>query len=462
MKSLRLWQRECSARALSCYQDGQKHFLCLATPGAGKSVMAAEVANQLFDQDLIDFVLCFSPSREVALGLQRTFQRRLENRFDGYLGSLGDSLTYQAMINLDDNFWALLQHSRVLVVFDEIHHCAGNELAHSNTWGEAILSNIQNQATYTLALTGTPWRTDALPVTLGNYLVPDTGVLCDYTYSLQQAITDKVCRFPKVVLIDNDKIELKNESETETFTSLQSYLSKGKGSYLSFIQDDNCICYLLELATSKLKELRVNKPNAGGLIVSSSVSHALGIHRLLKEKLHIDAKLVTYRHENSSAIIDSFRHSSDEWIISVGMISEGTDIPRLQVCCHLSSVKTEMYFRQVLGRIMRIEASDTEEAWMYTFAETNLSKFAHRMDVEVPDYKIATTHTADISVSNRSSISTSRDTDELGYLHIEWPDNPHREPSMGGSRHVSSNTTLESSYFDVVGQFREKIITAFS
>ncbi len=172
--------------------------------------MAAEVANQLFDQELIDFVLCFSPSREVALGLQRAFQRLLENRFDGYLGSFGDSLTYQAMINLDENFWALLRHSRVLVVFDEIHQCAGNKLAHSNTWDEVILSNIQNQATFTLALTGTPWRTDSLPVPLGRYLVPDTGVVCDYIYSLQQAITDKVCRLPKVVLVDNDKIELKN------------------------------------------------------------------------------------------------------------------------------------------------------------------------------------------------------------------------------------------------------------
>ncbi|HAS3611743.1 hypothetical protein [Vibrio cholerae] len=127
------------------------------------------------------------------------------------------------------------------------------------------------------------------------------------------------------------------------FISLQSYLSVGKGSYLSFIQDESCVCYLLELAIAKLEVFRDSKPNAGGLIVASSVNHALCIQRrLLKEKLKRDAKLVTYRHENSSDIIDNFRHSSDECIISVGMICEGTDIPWLQVCCHLSSVKTEM------------------------------------------------------------------------------------------------------------------------
>ena len=42
------------------------------------------------------------------------------------------------------------------------------------------------------------------------------------------------------------------------------------------------------------------------------------------------------------------------WIISVGMISEGTDIPRLQICCHLSLIRTELHYRQVLGRVLRM------------------------------------------------------------------------------------------------------------
>ncbi|PMN90661.1 DEAD/DEAH box helicase [Enterovibrio norvegicus] len=462
MTTLRAWQEDCAYLALNQYLDGEKHFLCLATPGAGKSIMAAEVASRLLDENLIDFVLCFSPSREVASGLKKTFQFSLKNRFDGYFGSLGDSLTYQAMINLDENFWLLLKHSRVLVVFDEIHHCAGMALSDANRWGEAILENIQAQATYTLALTGTPWRTDSLPISLGHYLDADNGIICDYSYGLRQAITDRVCRFPKVVLIDNDKIELTSESQTETFNSLQSYLSKGKGTYLSFIHDENCICYLLKLAMAKLEELRKSKPNAGGLIVASSVSHALNIQRLLKEKFNKDTRLVTYRHNNSSEIIDSFRRSSDEWIISIGMISEGTDIPRLQVCCHLSSVKTEMYFRQVLGRIMRIENSGTEEAWMYTFAEPNLSMFAHRMDIEVPDYKITTTHTVDLSLSTKQEEHLTLARTDTEYLQVDWSTDTYSDTPIKDSKLVFSNPTVETSYFDVVGQFREKIISTFS
>lgn len=62
------------------------------------------------------------------------------------------------------------------------------------------------------------------------------------------------------------------------------------------------------------------------------------------------------------------------------MVSEGTDIPRLQVCCHLSRVKTELYFRQVLGCILRISHAPNQEAWLFTLAEEKLSIFAHRID----------------------------------------------------------------------------------
>lgn len=70
------------------------------------------------------------------------------------------------------------------------------------------------------------------------------------------------------------------------------------------------------------------------------------------------------------------------------MVSEGTDIPRLQVCCHLSSVKTELFFRQVLGRILRVDQGNNQEAWLYTFAEPKLAQYAHRIDQEVPEQNL--------------------------------------------------------------------------
>jgi superfamily II DNA or RNA helicase len=94
--------------------------------------------------------------------------------------------------------------------------------------------------------------------------------------------------------------------------------------------------------------------------------------------------VVTYRESDPTSIIKKFRHGKTKWIISVGMISEGTNIPRLQVCCHLTNIKTEMHFRQILGRILRMTNSQNKEAVMYMPAEPKLLEYAYRVKQDVP------------------------------------------------------------------------------
>lgn len=80
------------------------------------------------------------------------------------------------------------------------------------------------------------------------------------------------------------------------------------------------------------------------------------------------------------SVLILYRQNSTQWIVSIGMISEGTDIPRLQVCCHMSSVKKELYFRQVVGRILRVNKAPRQEAWLFTFAEQSLVEFSERIE----------------------------------------------------------------------------------
>jgi len=98
---------------------------------------------------------------------------------------------------------------------------------------------------------------------------------------------------------------------------------------------------------------------------------------------------VTYHDKGALSKIAHFRKGTTEWIVSVGMISEGTDIPRLQVCCHLSAIKTELYFRQVLGRILRVNQRKNQEAWLFTIATEELTLYSERLVKDLPeDYKI--------------------------------------------------------------------------
>jgi superfamily II DNA or RNA helicase len=381
---LRQWQAECINLALTQYQNGTSHFLALATPGAGKTLMASALADQLLKNNMVDLIICFSPSSIVSQDFSASLQLKTQERFDGLIGARGRSLTYQNLQHLDVNFWQLFERYRVFVIFDEIHHCAGSNIDNANAWGEQIILNIQDKAKFTLALTGTPWRSDAAPIVLSNYMHPSNKISCDYVYGLSKAITDDVCRVPQIIAIDNNNISVVDDVETKKYSSFKSLLMESVVPYQEIIENEAVIKYVISSAHKKLSSIRTKNTDAAGLIVASSVEHARQISTLMKTCFNEDSVVVTYRESEPTSIIQQFRHAQTKWIISVGMISEGTNIPRLQICCHLTNIKTEMHFRQILGRILRMTGSKNQEAIMFMPAEPKLLEYAYRVKQDVP------------------------------------------------------------------------------
>lgn len=378
---LRHWQQRCIDTALEHYST-TPHFFCQATPGAGKTRMAAVLARCLFDQDKIDLVLCFAPSCQVVEGFRSTFAAVLGRRLDGQIGAVGAAFTYQAMEYRDERFWQLLDDYRVLVVFDEIHHCAGNNPVLSNAWGQQILQRIQDRATFTLALSGTPWRSDDRAIALARYSSPEGRLICDYQYGLKEAVVDGVCRAPRIVLLDNQKVKLTEEPGAESavrlFPSIAKLLGESPVTYENLLRHDEVVDQLLALGCRKLDQLRSIKSDAAGLVVATDIEHAQQIAEALEARGE-RCRVVTNRTPDAQQMINDFRTSNCRWIVAVGMISEGTDVPRLQVCCYLSRVRTELHYRQVLGRVLRrIEVSD-DQAWLFMLAEPTLQGFAERV-----------------------------------------------------------------------------------
>ncbi|ECO6669341.1 diguanylate cyclase, partial [Salmonella enterica] len=230
------------------------------------------------------------------------------------------------------------------------------------------------------------------------------------------------------------------------------------------ITNDMAIKHVLHLAISRLKSIREDNPDAGGLIVASSVQHALLILHILKDIFHQSAVLVSYKDSHAAKTIEHFGTNSIQWIVSVGMVSEGTDIPRLQVCCHLSRVKTELYFRQVLGRILRINKSANQEAWLYTFAEPQLTEFANRLKEDVPECEVIFDVLKKNNIKNVQGFSFnnpiltpfhSKDSQQLIFSYSESKNDTVRE---------ISRTLSEQSYTEVLqflGRFREKMVNVF-
>jgi superfamily II DNA or RNA helicase len=467
---LRQWQSECIELALKQYLDGYSHFLTLATPGAGKTLMASELANQLLTKDLVDLVICFSPSSIVSQDFSESLQLITQERFDGLIGARGRSLTYQNLQYLDVNFWQLFVRYRVFVIFDEIHHCAGSNIDNANAWGEQIILNIQNKAKFTLALTGTPWRSDAAPIVLSNYMHPSNKISCDYVYGLSEAITDDVCRVPQIIAIDNNNISVIDDVETKIFSSFKYLLMESVVPYQEIIESEAVIKYVISSAQKKLNSIRKKNADAAGLIVASSVEHARQISTLMKTCLNEDTVVVTYREIEPTSIIQQFRHAQTKWIISVGMISEGTNIPRLQICCHLTNIKTEMHFRQILGRILRMTGSKNKEAIMYMPAEPKLLEYAYRVKQDVPFEadvvkfeKMKAVDQEDIESKNLSAVTFDKKRTISPKIEVDLNgfDGVVEQPAFYGANEVVEEHFLTSAYERVInisGRFQQEAI----
>lgn len=424
--------------------------------------MASTLGKLLLDENLVDIIICFAPSVIVAEDFRTELEGQIGERFDGLLGSRGRTLTYQGMLSLTDRFWDIFQRLRVFVIFDEIHHCAGFSQETANAWGEKIIDRVQGKAAYTLALTGTPWRSDSVPIVLSRYCANSGVINCDYQYGLARAIKEGVCRTPRLTVVDNDQIVVHRGKDQEHFTTIRDLLAASECGYHQLLETETLVTYLLKQASQTLATLRKSYPDAGGLIVAASVAHANFIAEILYRELGEIAAVATYKEDDPLTIIRRYKEGGEKWIISVGMVSEGTNVPRLRVCCHLTRVKTELYFRQILGRILRANGKGGEEGFLYMPAEPNLMEFAQRLAEDIPgaafvkfEMMSSTNKEHRLTPGQRTSKSSpSGLTVRLGLMNSQ-----RRTVSLDNTSPASSS--LQQSYessLSMFGRFRRELL----
>lgn len=452
----RNWQLECIESAIQKFQVPHSHFMCLATPGAGKTYMASVLSKYLLDKGMIDYVVVFSPSTTVAFDFKETLQNTTNRRFEGKLGHTGLSVTYQSMLYQQPWFWQLFEHSRVFVIFDEIHHCAGSSIQNANAWGEKIITSIQGRAKYTLVLSGTPWRSNNTPISLAAYCNASGQLFVDYKYGLNRAIKEEVCRRPHVTAVDNSKIAVRNEKGISHFTSFKQLISDSECQYSDVIYHHEIINSLLKRAISRLDKLRCVTANAAGLIVAATIEHARTIRDLLTE-LGEASIVVTSKDADAQKRILDFKYSQDKWIVAVGMISEGTNIPRLSVCCYLSLVTTELYFRQVLGRILRRQNSADKIGYLIMPAHPTLVKYAKRMFDDIPEEQNLLINIVEENANSRSVLLSSEISIEekrnCFLMIIKNDDVTSQDVKQPGALEHWYDTNIEA-----LGQYKTQII----
>jgi len=251
-------------------------------------------------------------------------------------------------------------------------------------------------------------QTCALPIFPFVRYDGDGFALGDFRYDYPDALVDEVVRYlvfdhAKGSLeheITGQKLELNGETSDKEASQRLRLLLDPEGEYLrKQVQD----------AHSKLLDCRRMVPDAAAMAVCIDQWHAVKVAKIIESVTGVKPSIIVSDVDVENDSVESFRKAKSEWLVSVRKVSEGTDIKRLQVLCYLTNVTSELFFRQVIGRVSRVRDLEDYEGYIYLPADPRLIAAARNIEnAQV----IATREAAE----KEKREQTERGTEELSFM----------------------------------------------
>jgi superfamily II DNA or RNA helicase len=382
-RPLRAWQ-ETALAALAAH-DGEA-FLASATPAAGKTTLGLRVAYELLSAGRVSRVAILAPTahicRQWAADAARYGIDLEPNRANAEGPEPPDrhgvAVTYQAVAAGPKVHRSACARRATLLIADEPHHM-GEDAAWGTTAQDAFA-----QARLRLLLSGTPFRSDNTPIPWVSYDA-DGISSADYTYTYTDALLDGVCRPITFVPYDGD-MEWTSDGRRRRADFSVALPRSEDARRLRTALDANgdWMRRVLRDADARLAEIRASDhADAGGLVVAIDKQHAVDVAAQLESVSGEPPLLVTSDEPDASARIARFAAGTQRWIVSVLMVSEGVDIPRLRVGVYATTARTELFFRQVVGRfIRRSPAPRRQMSWLFLPSDLTLKVLANRIEDE--------------------------------------------------------------------------------
>jgi superfamily II DNA or RNA helicase len=382
-RPLRAWQETALEKLLAAPAGD---FLASATPAAGKTTFGLRVAHELLSRGIVSRVCVVAPTthicRQWAADAARYGIDLEPNRPNADGGEPADrhgvAVTYQTVAAGPTTHRAACRGRATLVIADEPHHMG--EMA---AWGQSAELAF-NGARSRLLLSGTPFRSDNTAIPWVQYDDDSTSV-ASYAYSYTDALVDGVCR-PITFLAYGGEMEWVSDGNTRRFDFDVALPRQEAARRLrtALDPDGDWIGEVLRDADARLSECRAGgHPDAGGLVIAADKEHARLIARRLATVAGEQPAVVTSDDPGASAAIERFSKGSDRWLVSVLMVSEGVDIPRLRVGVYATAARTELFFRQVVGRfVRRTPAPRRQMSFLLLPADPDLKRLAAHIEEE--------------------------------------------------------------------------------
>ena len=145
---------------------------------------------------------------------------------------------------------------------------------------------------------------------------------------------------------------------------------------------------MLRDADALLLKARAVIPDAAGLVLCDDRAHARATAALLRTISGEKPVVVVSDEPQAHARIDRFARGdakAPRWLVAVNMVSEGVDVPRLVLAAYATVKRTDLFFRQAVGRVVRRRADDPADlvATVFLPADPTLTACAERVEVEL-------------------------------------------------------------------------------
>lgn len=380
--TLRPWQRTAFDQFRA---NAGPDFLAVATPGAGKTTFALACARATLADERRRLIVVAPTSHLKVQWSLAAHRMGLQLDPDWAPGQglardvHGMVTTYQQVATGDASAKLRGLAADGMVILDEVHH-AGDERA----WGDGIRQAFE-LAAKRLSLSGTPFRSDSAKIPFVRYDATAEGDLAhsDYTYGYGDALRDggvvRPVYFPRV----DGQMEWSTPSGDVLRATFNDELARDQVSArlrTALSLDGDWIATVLGQANDRLRQIRQDQRDAGGLVIAIDQEHAQAIARLLRNRFNTTADVVVSDDPMASKKIAEFATNDRPWLVAVRMVSEGVDIPRLRVGVYATTTSTELFFRQAVGRFVRWQAGrPSQKAYVYVPDDPRLRHHAFQI-----------------------------------------------------------------------------------
>lgn len=424
--SLRKWQKDAQTKCLAQFASGKRVWVQETVTGGGKTFFAEDTATRMYQDKVIDLVVVVVPSIGVLTGWLHAFKGTLNaTAGPNYQSDTQVWVTTYAGYKAICNALASRMTTGYLLIVDEYHHAEREA-----QWGQAV-ETLSKGAKHVLMLSGTPWRTQGTIALLekernvvgrpyyseGGTIEPDhfyrygtdlretetrATVPVYFEFEPAEAIDKDTGEIYRLPLDTDDWHQLADENCKEPLGKYVTVTSKTKPRNAS-LDGKEMHRGLLVKGLASLEKSRQQIKEACGVsdvsimhVACSCIADARSIEDYIARAFPwVKAETIVSEDASSAKRIEEIQracrqasHDRPDVIISVGMISEGVDIPAIKVTIYFNKILTLLYLIQLIGRGQRRIRLDK-------LVENGINNgYADRDDFidETPSYFLAPAH----------------------------------------------------------------------